>query len=257
MRPFLSSTRAGGLALSLALVMVACGEDEQSAPAPAPTPPAASKAPAQVPSPPRAKRKIDTPAITKKQAEKRRKRLQKERRRLTQRLANATVELLELEGANVAVDRRARKVSIALGSEAACKAKSDTGERLEVAIKHALVFVKTVEVTADGERSLESYRSAQCRRGRTPARREVVVLQLAGKGPERTALFAIKSDQWTVDFDPSEPMFVIQVFRGNRLVRQIGSKTGKPGERTLPGPGTFRLAVKAKRDWKLTVRDGP
>lgn len=253
MRRFLSTGRLLGFTLSLALVsLAACGGGDDEPAAEQTAPPAAARPGGPVPEPPASDAKFNTPAITKRQLAEKRKRERKRRRQLVLRYTNASLDLLQLQASKIATKDGARSVAISLAPEAACKAERGDDERLSVALKHALTFVKTADVTVGGKTPLSRHLADGCGPGSGP-----VVLQQNGVGRTRTTPFTINGRKWTIDFEAQKGFFFIRVLSGNELVRQIGVEPGTPNRRTLSGPGTFRLQIRTNREWSVTVRDGP
>lgn len=211
----------------------------------------------------RRKRKVEQLEASEKRA-RRRSAARRVKRAAT--AAATVVKLVDLEGAKVRIDPGGHRVTVVVPRGRACGVKRSQEARIGSALRKLAPFVRAVRVTVAGAGSLDRYRRVDCKpkqpKGKGKSKKEEerkkgkLVYGRTGSGFLETTPFRIGSRRWTIEYATKGRFFRILVYKGDTL---LGDPIGKPesgkGERTLRGPGSFRLRISASGSWSVHVRE--
>lgn len=178
------------------------------------------------------------------------------RRAFVLKSAPGVLKLLGFRNPVVKVDRPATTVTVLIAANEACGHNRATERKVQSGIKHAIHFVRTVNVLV-GSQSFSSYATANCKPVVLPNVSGKLVYSASGHtGDTTTPSFTISGSSWTVAYENDGSFLSMFVLKDDKYTTQyFTTQTTGTGKQTFKGHGTFKLRISASADWTVKVYD--
>ena len=179
------------------------------------------------------------------------------RAKVVKHYVRVVLSAFDLKASRIRVSYGGIAVDLTLPGPEACKTRPDELRRILKALRQAVPYPRTVDISVAGnDQPLAAYR-ASCEQRAAPRGRGRVVFSKSGSHVYQTRPFRIRSKRWTIEYVSEGSFFQVFVFRGKRgQPGPITETRPGSGKRTYKGAGRFRLYISGSRDWTVRVRDG-
>ena len=169
-----------------------------------------------------------------------------------------TLEIYDLDLAQLKVAKGGRDVNVFVTQASACKAVARDEPVMAQRIQKAAPVVKSVSFEVAGTGKELGYYVLGCKRPAVPSGPGTVVLQREGVGgPIMTKEFRIRGKRWAIEYENGSSFLAVLVLtEGENKNEPIGSKKREVGRKVYnSGPGTYKLQIQGGGFWSVRVKD--